>query len=105
MSESATAAEDPLATLQVGDHVTDREADTEATMLVVGTPAESAAEYDIDGYTVADANPGYPDDDAVLEVVFPKRRHIDIGDAERYAYPRSRLKRVRPIHEEDDDAE
>jgi len=102
MSESA-AAEDALATLHVGDHVTDREADTDATMLVVGTPAESAAEYDIDSYTVADANPDYPSDDAVLEVVFPKRRHLDLGDAERYAYPRSRLERVQPVHEEERD--
>jgi hypothetical protein len=100
---SNAAAEDALATLHIGDHVADREADTDATMLVVGTPAEAASEYDIDGYTVADANPDHPDDDAVLLVVFPKRRHLDLGDAERYAYPRSRLERVAPVHEEGDD--
>jgi len=101
--QAARSDEDDLATLQIGDHVTDRDADTDATMIVVGRPPETAAEYDIDGYTVADANPDHPEDDTVLEVVFPKRRHIDIGDAERYAYPRSRLDRVTPVHEEEDD--
>jgi len=94
-----------LPTLDVGDHVTDRD-DPDATMLVVGTPLARAKTYEIDdGTTVADVNPDYPAADHVVEVVFPERTTVDVGNLPAYAYPRERLQRVEAVHsEEDDDA-
>lgn len=92
--------------LHIGDHVTDREGD-DATMLVVGLPGECAAEYDIgtDELTVADVNPEYPTADPVVEVIFPSRTDADVEGGKRYAYPRSRLKRVASVHDVDVDEE
>lgn len=95
-----------LPQLFVGAHVTDREEDDDATMLVVGLPPETASEYVVDGEpdagtgaTVADYNEEYPADDRVIEVIFAQRTRVDIDDSHRYAYPRSRLERVAAVHD------
>ena len=91
-------------TLNVGDHVTDRE-DDDATLVVVGTPPSQADEYECGkGNTVAEYNADYPSDDMVIEVVYPQRTTVDIESPQRYAFPRSRLALDEPVHdiEEDD---
>ncbi|AFZ73065.1 hypothetical protein [Natronobacterium gregoryi] len=88
--------------LHIGDHVTDLE-DSDATMLVVGLPSETAGEYEFrEGTTVADANPDYPVDDDVVLVVFPQRTDVAIDPLTKYSYPRSRLKLETEIHDRDD---
>lgn len=84
--------------LHVGDHVTDREGDG-APLLVVGKSANQADEYYVDGMRVADYNPSYPDDDAVIEAVYPKRAAVSLDTSESYAFPRSRLELVESIHD------
>ena len=98
------ALDDSLPTLDIGDHVSDRE-DPDATLLVVGTPLARAGTYDIDshGSTVYDANPDYPAADHVVEVVFPERTTVDLEGLQTYAYPRERLKRVAAVHSEEGD--
>ena len=83
--------------LHVGDHVTDREGDA-APLLVVGKSVKQADEYYVEGMRVADYNPSYPDDDAVVEAVYPKRADVSLDTDEAYAFPRSRLRLVEPIH-------
>jgi len=90
--------------LFVGDHVQDREADDERTMVVVGQPPERAHEYTVlvDGNqekTVADYNEEYPDDDRVLEVTYPGRTDVMLDPGDSYAFPRSRLERVASVHD------
>jgi len=94
-----------LPRLNVGDHVQDRDDDSEGdtpTMIVVGLPFERADEYYTDDgeTTVAEYNDSYPNDDSVVEVVFPSRTDTDLGDLKHYAYPRSRLERVGAVHSE-----
>lgn len=84
--------------LHVGDHVTDRE-DDGALMLVVGKSVNKADEYYVEGMRVADYNPSYPDDDPVIEAVYPKRGAVSLDTSKSYAFPRSRLELVQPIHE------
>ena len=91
--------------VDVGDHVEDRE-DFDATMVVVRTPLEPANEVDgRDGKTVAESNPGYPVDDDVVVVKFPKRTSTDLGPLQGYAFPRSRLTIVSRVHDRDGDQE
>ena len=90
--------------LYVGDHVQDREADDERTMVVVATPAEQADEYVVDGEdeleaTVAEYNEDYPADDTVVEITYPQRTATDLNDGQRYAFPRSRLQLVDSVHD------
>ncbi|GGO03755.1 hypothetical protein [Haloarcula pellucida] len=93
----------PLPPLHVGDHVEDRK-DTEAAMVVVGKQLGAADDYDVDGWgTVADYNQDYPSDDDVIEVTFPDRTTADIDAPDRYAYPRSRLALVSPVHDLEDE--
>lgn len=88
--------------IHIGDHARDEQA-PDATLLVVATPVETAAEYELgDGRTVADVNQDYPAEDDVVEVVFPKRTDVDVDHNRRYAYPRSRLEVVTPIHTDDE---
>jgi len=100
------SAQEPLAAdLHVGDHVEDRDADDDgdaATLLVVATPPEDADEYAVgEDATVADYNEDYPSDDDVLEVVYAQRTCVDIDNACRYAFPRSRLQLTEPAHDLD----
>lgn len=79
--------------IQVGDHVRDREKDKE--MIVVKRIVEPADEHEIDeNNTVADYNPGYPEDDRVIGCVFPKSQFLDLSDGKIYPYPRSRVEIV-----------
>ena len=110
MTDGRDELDDSLPTLDVGDHVQDRDDPDHhesATMLVVGTPLARAETYEIDsdGRTVYDANPEYPAADHVVEVVFPERTTVDVSTLSTYAYPRERLERVAAVHsEEGDDA-
>jgi hypothetical protein len=97
MTEHAKA-DDSLPALAVGDHVQDRESDEADTMVVVGLPVEAADAYEFgDGQTVADANPEYPADDAVVQVIFPEETSVDVRHHTRYSYPRSRLRRTASV--------
>lgn len=84
--------------LHVGDHVTDRE-DDGAPLLVVGKSANQSNEYYVDGIRVADYNPSYPDDDAVIEAVYPNRAAVSLDTSKSYAFPRSRLELAEAIHD------
>lgn len=90
------------ASYAVGDHVRDTDDDEHTRLVVVGLHLTRADEYTIEDYsgegtpTVADLNPDYDDDDAVVEVIYPDRTTLDIGDAERYVYPASRLTHYHP---------
>lgn len=99
---------DGIPALDIGDHVTDRD-DPDATMLVVGLPLENASDYhlgsDDDGPSIADVNPDYPAEDAVVEVIFAGSADTDVDHAKRYAYPQSRLERVTPIHSDEETEE
>lgn len=88
-------------TLHVGDHVTDQE-DEGAPLLVVGRSPNSADEYYVDGVRLCEYNPSYPEDDAVVEAVYPKRADVSLDTSDSYAFPRSRLELVEPIHGADD---
>lgn len=96
--------DDSLPSLHVGDHVTDRDEDDAATMVVVGLPLSRAATYAIDeGTTVADVNPDYPEADHVIEVTYPQRTDVTLDDQESYAFPRERLELEAPVHDRDGD--
>ena len=84
--------------LHVGDHVADRE-DDGAPLLVVGKSAKRADEYYVEGVRVADYDPSYPADDRVVEAVYPERAAVSLDTDEAYAFPRSRLELVEPIHD------
>lgn len=91
--------------LHVGDHVRDRE-DDDATLLVTGLSPQPASRYTVDGdQTVADVNQDYPEDDDVVEVVYPQRTTIDVERLDVYAFPRSRLELAAPLHDRDDTGE
>lgn len=95
-----------LRSLHVGDHVTDRDSDDDAPMLVVGRSPQPAAHYSLgDDQTVADVNPEYPPEDHVLEVVYPERGTVDVPSLDAYAFPRGRLELTTPIHDRSDDEE
>lgn len=83
--------------LHVGDHVTDREGD-DTRLLVVGRPADGADEYLVDGVRLSEYNPSYPDDDGVVEAIYPRQEAVSLATSETYAFPRSRLRIAEPIH-------
>lgn len=87
--------------LHVGDHVQDKE-DDDAPLLVTAVTPKTAAEYDLGGKTVADYNEAYPADDRVIEVRYPQRTTVDVDRLDDYAFPRSRLELVEPLHDRDD---
>ncbi|WP_053773071.1 hypothetical protein [Halorubrum tropicale] len=93
--------DDDLPALDVGDHVVDRDNEDEPRrLLVVGLSPVPADNYEVDGgRTVADANPDYPADDDVIRVIFPKGSGLDVDGHQRYAYPRSRLRRVAAVQD------
>jgi hypothetical protein len=83
--------------MRVGDVVRD-ELNDDSDLLVVALTSAIASEYSAsDGETVADCNPNYPADDAVVEVVYLSDQLRDVADAKRYGFPISRLS------EEDDE--
>ncbi|OYR71525.1 hypothetical protein DJ71_20485 [Halorubrum sp. E3] len=91
-----------LPALDVGDYVVDRDGEDDARrLLVVGLSPVPAGNHEVnDGRTVADANPDHPADD-VIRVIFPKESGLDVDGHQRYAYPRSRLRRVAAVHGEE----
>lgn len=98
--------EERVQRLHIGDHVTDREENVDASMIVVAIPGYSSSEYDIQGgKTVADYNPAYPADDEAIVCKIPSRTDADLGGIKEYAFPESRLELVTPIHEIENDAE
>lgn len=84
--------------IDVGNHVEDRE-DPDATMVVVGLDTLEADAYELGngGQTVADVNPGYPETDDVVEVVYPDRTDLYL-DQKRYSFPRQRLETIARVH-------
>ena len=87
-----------LPELAVGDHVQDRD-DPESTMLVVvGRLVPTAENHTVNGRSIASLNPDYPADDPVIEAVYPQPHHVDVANAPRYAFPRSRLDRTHGVH-------
>jgi len=103
MSEAVDAtADQDLPRLHVGDHVRDRQ-EPDGKVLVTGLTAKTAADYEIeDGLTVADANPEYPADDKVIEIGYAQRCDLDVPK-QNYAFPRSRLELVTPLHDRGED--
>lgn len=100
MAVSQGHADEPeLPDLHIGDHVTDAE-DPSVTMLVVKTLPDTCEEYHVDDVPLADHNPSYPADDSVVEIVYPKRTDVSVP-GRTYAFPRSRLQLVNPIHDFD----
>ncbi len=72
----SNSSTDALPALHIGDHVTDRDDDDGAPMIVVGLDTLRADAYELGngGPTVAAANPDYPEQDDVVEIVFPTGR-------------------------------
>ena len=101
--DSDDSTDPELPPLHVGDHATDRDEDDSATLVVVGTPPETAAERQAGAKTVAAWNPDYPAEDDVIEVVYADRTDVDIGPLKRYSFPRSRLALEEPVHDRDDE--
>ena len=90
----------------VGDHVRDIDDPEGATMVVVALPTENADEYEIgEGKTVHDYNQEYPADDDVICVTYPSRTCVDMDALKEYAFPKSRLDVVAPVHDREDDIE
>lgn len=90
--------------LHIGDHVRDRD-EPEGRMVVVGLPLQRAATYELDsddGTTLADYNEDYPETDHVVEVIYPNQTDVFSDEQQRYAFPRSRLKRATPVHSSED---
>lgn len=104
MSEQMANGAGDLQDVFVGDHVADRE-DDDATLLVVGVSPQQANEYDVGDSTVAEYNEDYPEDDDVVEVIYAQRTCVDIENARRYAFPRSRLKVTAAAHDLEDQEE
>lgn len=81
--------------LDRGDIVRDRETGDVAVVACVTT--DRADDRELGDTTVAEYhnNAGYPDDDPVVEVVYPfsAPANADIEDLRRYAFPLSRLER------------
>lgn len=101
-TDGGQLVEPELPTLHVGDHVTDRERDDDAPLIVVGRPPETVAEYEVDGEPLTEYNPEHPGDDDVVEAVYAKRTDIEVSD-QTYAFPRSRLRLAAAIHDRDED--
>jgi hypothetical protein len=89
--------------IHVGDHVVDRDADDPDPMLVMKRPGLAASEFEFEqGTTVADANPAYPADDAVILTAFVASTAGQLEKADAYAYPASRLRVVASLHGDTD---
>lgn len=101
---------DTNTTLTEGSTVTDREADDDDRLRVVGVYDDTADEWRIDQIdaTVAEVNPEYPADDRVVACVYREdiidqhgqgapvdvvQRSAADGDLRVYTFPRSRLRR------------
>lgn len=105
--------------LAPGAVVVDRDDDDPDEAIVVNTPSKTAAEWDVPprGCTLAEDNPSYPEDAAVIVVVFREEldetrpeydgaEPLSLSDLEAYYYsfPEPRLRKVDglPGREEDE---
>jgi hypothetical protein len=93
---------DELPTIHVGDHVTDRDDADELPLVVTGLPLAQAASYDVDGRPLAEYNPEYPPEDHAIEVAYAQRTDVFLEEQQTYAFPRSRLRLVTPLHDRDE---
>jgi len=95
--------------LHIGDHVTDRDDVDDPPLVVTGLPLQRAASYDVDiggdGETLDEYNPEYPAADHVIEVAYAERTDVYLDEQRTYAFPRSRLRLVEPLHDRDVSAE
>jgi len=96
------SADDELPALHVGDHATDREDPDDPPLVVTGLPLQRAATYDADGTSLAEYNPGYPPEDHAIEVAYAQRTDVYLEEQQTYAFPRSRLRLVEPLHDRDE---
>jgi hypothetical protein len=120
-SETATVTT-TVPDLSVGDVVIDLEDETPNPAAVVNLPPKRADEWDAlwscgEPVTVAEDNPGYAPDAAVVEVVYLDRlleeypawagesaiRLVELNDRDvnHYSFPRPRLKRVGELEPDD----
>jgi len=86
--------------LHIGDMVADKNRPDDVRLIVVGLSDLQANEKRYNGInTVADANPGYPEDDAVVLCIYSDALDNPTVDPEKdsYAFPRSRLELVESV--------
>lgn len=90
--------------INVGDHVRDKGPIMEEgkkgktdELVVVEICAERAKDKELGDSTVADFNPGYPEDDVVYGCVYSKGNALNIRNLEVYYFPRTRLELVRSL--------
>ena len=95
--------DDELPAVHVGDHVTDRDDADEPPLVVTGLPLQRAATYDVDGTPLSEYNPEYPPEDHAIEVAYAQRTDVYLNEQRTYAFPRSRLRLVTPLHDRDED--
>jgi hypothetical protein len=94
--------DDELPILDVGDHVTDRDDADEPPLVVTGLPLARVASYDVDGTPLTEYNPEYAAEDHVIEVAYAQRADVSLEEQQTYAFPRSRLRLVTPLHDRDE---
>ena len=93
--------DDELPILDVGDHVTDRDDADEPPLVVTGLPLQRIGTYDVDGTPLAEYNSEYPREDHAIEVAYAQRTDAFLAEQRTYAFPRSRLRLVTPLHDHD----
>ena len=101
-AERDDPTDDELPALHVGDHVTDRDDADEPPLVVTGLPLQRAAYYDVDGTPLAEHNPEYPPEDHAVKVAYAQRTDVFLKEQQTYAFPRSRLRLVTPLHDRDE---
>ena len=94
--------DDELPPVHIGDHVTDRDDADEPPLVVTGLPLERVGTYDVDGTPLAEYNPEYPPEDHAIEVAYLQRTDVYLAEQQTYAFPRSRLRLVTPLHDRDE---
>ena len=94
--------DDELPILDVGDHVTDRDDADEPPLVVTGLPLQLATTYLVDGTPLAEYNPEYPPEAHAIEVAYAQRTDVSLEEQQTYAFPRSRLRLVTPLHDRDE---
>ena len=95
-------SDDELPPLCVGDHVTDRDDPNDRPLVVTGLPPQRATTYEIKGTSLAEYNSEYPPEDPAIEVVYAQRTDVFLAEQPTYAFPRSRLRLVTPLHDRDE---
>jgi len=91
--------DDELEPLHIGDHVTDRDDADEPPLVVTGLPLQRAATYLVDGTPLTEYNPEYPPEAHAIEVAYAQRTDAFLEEQQTYAFPRSQLRLVTPLHD------